>query len=171
MMKVEWIRDAELREEILRRMEEAASACSACEGITVPCSVTVRLCNDDQIERINSECRKISKSTDVLSFPTVMYPAGFSAGSCEKLLKQEYDDETGCCFLGDILISVPHIYAQADEYGHSVEREATYLLVHGICHLMGYDHMEKEDKTRMRSMEEKILSSISKEDKKGSLSL
>ena len=159
-MKIEWIRDAELKDAILRKMEEAASACPSCEGITVPCSITVRLCNDEEIARINSECRNINRSTDVLSFPTVRYPAGFSAGSCEKLLKREYDDETGCCFLGDIVISVPHLYAQAEEYGHSVEREATYLLVHGICHLMGYDHMKNEDKKHMRDMEEKILSNI-----------
>jgi probable rRNA maturation factor len=107
-MKIEWIRDAELKDNILRKMEEAASACPSCEGITVPCSITVRLCNDEEIARINSECRNISRSTDVLSFPTVRYPAGFSAGSCEKLLKREYDDGTGCCCLGDIVISVPH---------------------------------------------------------------
>ena len=119
-MKIEWIRDSELNDDILRKMEEAASACPSCEGINVPCSITVRLCNDEEIARINSECRNISRSTDVLSFPTVRYPAGFSAGSCEKLLKQEYDDETGCCFLGDIVISVPHLYAQAEEYGLTV---------------------------------------------------
>ena len=64
------------------------------------------------------------------------------------------------CFLGDIIISVPHIYAQAQEYGHSPEREASYLLVHGICHLMGYDHMNDTDRQKMRAMEERVLSSI-----------
>ncbi len=53
-MKIEWIRDAELKDAILRKMEEAASACPSCEGITVPCSITVRRCNDDEIARINS---------------------------------------------------------------------------------------------------------------------
>lgn len=159
-MKIEWIRDEELKDNILQKMEEAASACPPCEGITVPCSITVRLCSDEEIARINADCRNISRATDVLSFPTVLYPAGLTAGKCEKLLKQEYDDETGCCFLGDIIISVPHLYAQAEEYGHSVEREATYLLVHGICHLMGYDHMADDEKKAMRAMEEKILSSV-----------
>ena len=70
----------------------------------------------------------------------------------------EYDDETGACFLGDIVIAVPHVFSQAEEYGHSAEREACYLLIHGICHLMGYDHMEEADKKKMRSLEEKILS-------------
>ena len=160
-MKIEWIRDSELNDDILRKMEEAASACPSCEGINVPCSITVRLCNDDEIARINSECRNISRSTDVLSFPTVRYPAGFSAGSCEKLLKQEYDDEFDAAFIGDLFISVPHLLSQAQEYGHTVKREAVYLLVHGICHLMGYDHIEASDKERMREMEEKILAAAS----------
>ena len=58
------------------------------------------------------------------------------------------------------MISVEHIYAQAEEYGHSPQREAAYLLVHGICHLMGYDHIEEEDKRKMRAMEENILSAV-----------
>ena len=159
-MKIEWICDEELKDNILQKMEGAASACPPCEGIKVPCSITVRLCSDEEIAQINADCRNISRATDVLSFPTVLYPAGLTAGKCEKLLKQEYDDETGCCFLGDIIISVPHLYAQAEEYGHSVEREATYLLVHGMCHLMGYDHMADDEKKAMRAMEEKILSSV-----------
>ncbi len=159
-MKIEWIPEEPLPAEIIGRMEKAASFGPVCEGIHVPCSVTVRLCNDDVIEKINSECRNIHKSTDVLSFPTVTYPAGLTAGSCEKILKMEFDDETGCCFLGDIIISVPHLYAQAEEYGHPVEREASYLLVHGICHLMGYDHLTEEDQKKMRAMEEKILASV-----------
>ena len=69
----------------------------------------------------------------------------------------EFDDESDSCFLGDIIISVPHLLSQAQEYGHSVEREAAYLLVHGICHLMGYDHIEEADREKMRQLEEKIL--------------
>lgn len=156
-MKIEWIADEHLPAEILLRMEKAASCAPLCEGIGLPCSITVHLCNDETIKLINMQCRNINKSTDVLSFPTVSYPAGSTAGTCGKLLKKEYDDESGCCFLGDIVISVPHIFAQAEEYGHSPEREASYLLVHGICHLMGYDHMTDEERKQMRSLEEKIL--------------
>ena len=157
-MIIEWFTDETLPQDILKKMEKAASRCLVYEGISLPCSVTVRLCDDDAIERINSEYRGIRKSTDVLSFPTVSYPSGSTAGQCENLLKREFDDETGCCFLGDIVISVPHLYVQAEEYGHSAEREALYLLVHGICHLMGYDHIVDEDQKKMRAMEEKILS-------------
>lgn len=159
-MMIEWLRDMNLPDSILQKMERAADKCPECEGIQVPCSITVRLCSDETIAEINSSYRGIERSTDVLSFPSISYPEGQTAASCESLVRQEYDDETGTCFLGDIVISVPHLYAQADEYGHSVEREATYLLVHGICHLMGYDHIQKGDQVKMRSREEQILSLI-----------
>ncbi len=156
-MKIEWIFDEKLPETVLRQMQQSADRSLICEGIRLPCSATVRLCSDEVIAEINASCRGIARSTDVLSFPSVAYPEGKTAGSCEKLLRAEFDDETSSCFLGDIIIAVPHIYAQAEEYGHSVEREACYLLVHGLCHLMGYDHMEENEKTAMRAMEECIL--------------
>ena len=105
-------------------------------------------------------CQTTIVSSWVLSFPSVSYPEGVTAGSCEHLLRQEYDADSGACFLGDLFISADHVRAQAAEYGHPVLREAVYLLVHGVCHLMGYDHMEKHDKEKMRSMEEKILSGM-----------
>ena len=157
-MKIEWIQDVDFPQDILCRMQLAADRSTQCEGIPVPCSVSVRLCSDETIREINAAHRGIDRTTDVLSFPTVIYPKGKTAGSCSRTLMMEYDDETGACFLGDIVIAVPHVFSQAEEYGHSAEREACYLLIHGICHLMGYDHMEEADKKKMRSLEEKILS-------------
>ena len=159
-MTIEWIRKEALPDSVTEKMQAAAAQCLSSEGVSVPCAITVRLCDDEEIARLNAACRKIDASTDVLSFPTVRYPDGCTAGTCGKLLRREYDDDAGACFLGDIVISVPHLYAQAAEYGHSPEREAAYLLVHGICHLMGYDHIEEEDRIRMREMEEKVLSSV-----------
>ena len=68
-MTIEWLRDVELPEDILRKMESAAGYCPKCEGINEPCSITVRLCDDETIEKINAEYRGIDSSTDVLSFP------------------------------------------------------------------------------------------------------
>jgi len=146
---------------ILSQMQTAADLCLYMEGITEPCSVSVCLCDDDEIAHANSKYRNINHATDVLSFPTISYPIGLTAGSCAGLLRQEWEDDTGTCFLGDLMISVPHISIQAEEYGHSKLREAVYLLVHGICHLMGYDHIDINDKEKMRTMEEKILSAMS----------
>ena len=146
---------------ILSQIQTAADLCLYTEGIQEACAVSVCLCDNDYIAKANRDYRGIDRSTDVLSFPTVSYPAGKTAGSCINLLRQEWDDELGACFLGDLLISVPHIITQAMEYGHSELREAVYLFVHGICHLMGYDHIEPCDKEKMRAMEEKILSAMS----------
>ena len=159
-MRIEWNILCPFDQDILSMMEKAADKCLECESVSVPCSVSVCLCEDEKIRSINREYRKIDSSTDVLSFPAVSYPAGKTAGMCEKLLRQEYDDESATCFLGDLIISVPHIRKQAREYGHSEKREAAYLLVHGICHLMGYDHIKPDEKEMMRKMEERILSEV-----------
>ena len=159
-MKIEWIPDLKLPDNFISEMQFAANKSCEFEGISVPCSVCVRLCSDDAIQEINRQYRGIDKSTDVLSFPAVSYPPGRTAGTCQNLLREEYDDDTRCCFLGDIIISVPHLYTQAEAYGHSPLREAAYLLVHGICHLMGYDHINADDKQKMRIREEQILSNL-----------
>ena len=159
-MQIEWTIRNHLDPQILSVMQEAADQCLCAENISIPCMIDVCLCDDETIRSVNRIHRDIDRSTDVLSFPSVNYPVGRTAGSCERLLRQEYDADSGAVFLGDIFISVEHIYAQAEEYGHSPVREAVYLLVHGICHLMGYDHIEPGDKELMRKMEEKILSGI-----------
>lgn len=138
-------------------MQMAADCALMAEGVTIPCGIGVIMTDDQEIQKINRENRNIDAATDVLSFPTVNYKQGKTAGQTELLLKKEYDSELNVCFLGDVVLSMDHVVAQAAEYGHSAEREAAYLLVHGICHLMGYDHNTKEEQSAMRAMEEKAL--------------
>lgn len=159
-MMLLWEIDTKVDPALLALMQSAADCALHMEGVTRPCAVSVRLCDDDAIHAINREHRGIDRATDVLSFPTVSYPEGATAGQSDKLLRREWDDELNACMLGDLVLSVPHVLAQAEEYGHSPQREAAYLLVHGICHLMGYDHIEENDKRRMRAMEEKILNAV-----------
>jgi homotetrameric cytidine deaminase/rRNA maturation RNase YbeY len=159
-MKLIWQLDAEIEPRYLTLMQTAADCAEWTEGITRACAVCVRLCDDEAIREINREYRQIDRATDVLSFPTINYPAGKTAGACDSLIERELDDEADACMLGDLIISVPHMLAQAAEYGHSPEREAAFLLVHGLCHLMGYDHIDPDDQKKMRAMEEKILSAI-----------
>lgn len=160
-MLIEWNEHVRISPEIQALMQLAADQSLRSEQVSMPCSVMVTLCDDAEIQDINNRYRNTDRPTDVLSFPTVAYPAGKTAGKCAALLRKEFDDESGTCFLGDIFISVPHARAQAAEYNHSEAREAVYLLVHGICHLMGYDHIKDDDKEKMRGMEERILSSVS----------
>lgn len=159
-MILEWQIDTSVDPMLTSLMQTAADCALLTEGITRKCAVSIRLCDDDAIHEINREYRQVDRATDVLSFPTINYPVGVTAGQADKLLRREYDDELDACMLGDLILSVPHIYAQAEEYGHTPQREAAYLLVHGLCHLMGYDHIEDDDRKKMRAMEEKILSAI-----------
>ena len=112
-------------------------------------SITVTFTDPEHIQEINKAYRNIDKATDVLSFPM------FEREELEKKIKDKdfpYED-----ILGDIIISISKVKEQAKEYGHSFERELSYMLVHGFYHLMGYDHIEEEDKKEMRTKEEKIL--------------
>ncbi len=159
-MKLIWQIDTHVDPAWITLMQTAADCALLTEGVKRECAVSIRLCDDEAIHEINREFRSVDRATDVLSFPTVNYPAGKTAGACDKHLRLEYDDGLDAVMLGDLILSVPHVLAQAEEYGHTPQRECAYLLVHGLCHLMGYDHIEEDDKRRMRAMEEKILSAI-----------
>lgn len=114
--------------------------------------ITITLTNAENIKEINKQYRNIDKTTDVLSFPM------FEKDELENKIKNrlfEHED-----VLGDIIISIPKVEEQAKEYGHSFERELSYMLVHGFYHLMGYDHIKEEDKIEMRPKEEKILNQL-----------
>lgn len=114
--------------------------------------VTITLTTPKQIQKINKQYRNIDKATDVLSFP--MFE---KVEIDKKIAKRDFENED---VLGDIVISVEKVEEQAVEYGHSLERELSYMLVHGFYHLMGYDHIEEEDKKIMRPKEDKILETL-----------
>ncbi len=130
--------------QILRRVVERALAA---EGIDQPVEISLVITDDAEIRRLNAAYRGIDRPTDVLSFPQTVpgeeTPFVSPPGQAEQL--------------GDIVISFPRARQQAEEYGHSLERELSYLTVHGLLHLLGYDH-EKEDERRvMREKEEAAL--------------
>ncbi len=114
--------------------------------------ITITLTNPQNIQDINKKFRNIDKATDVLSFPM------FEKEELEEKIKRQdfkYED-----MLGDIVISIDKVEEQAKEYEHSFERELSYMIVHGFYHLMGYDHIEEDDKKIMRPKEEKILQEL-----------
>lgn len=114
--------------------------------------ITITLTNPEYIRNINKQYRGIDKATDVLSFPM------FEKDELDRKIEEK--DFLPEDVLGDIIISIPKVEEQAMEYGHSFERELSYMVVHGFYHLMGYDHIQAEDKKIMRPKEEKILSSL-----------
>ena len=114
--------------------------------------ITITFTTPEEIHKINKEYRQVDRPTDVLSFPM------FERKELEeKIEKQDFEHED---VLGDIIISIEKVKEQAIEYGHSFERELSYMIVHGFYHLMGYDHIKEEDKKEMRPKEEKILNEL-----------
>ena len=114
-----------------------------------PAEVSVTFTDDVHIRELNRRYRDIDKSTDVLSFPLGV--------------NGEYDinHDTGAKLLGDIVISIDHAEAQAEEYGHSLQREIGFLTVHSMLHLLGYDHKNGGlEEVRMREKEETVLTKL-----------
>ena len=111
--------------------------------------ISITLTTPENIRKINNQYRNIDKETDVLSFPK-----SEKQELEEKLKKQDFKYEDA---LGDIVISIDQVKKQAIEYEHSFERELSYMVVHGFYHLMGYDHMQDDEKAIMRQKEENVL--------------
>ena len=120
----------------------------AAEGVDFPCEIDVSLTNDETIHEVNRETRQVDKSTDVLS-------PGELPG------EEDADPATGLVPLGDMMISLEHVAAQAREYGHSNRRELAYLVVHSVLHLLGSDHLDEgPQKALMRAHEAAILAQL-----------
>ena len=116
------------------------------QGFSDLAEVVVTFVDDAEIKNLNNEFRNIDKSTDVLSFPL-----GEDG-------QYDLNPETGAYSLGDVVISVEHAVAQSEEYGHSFERELSYLTVHSMLHLLGFDHVNGGDEAAlMRKTEEEVM--------------
>ena len=123
----------------------------------VTLAVELLFVDGEEIRRLNRELRQIDKVTDVLSFPALDEIKG------AEIKGEDYPyeiDENGDLLLGSIAICEERAKEQAEEYGHSYNRELHYLIVHGIMHCLGYDHMTDEDREEMREHEEFILGKL-----------
>lgn len=117
------------------------------EDFEKECEISISIVTNDEIQSINKEFRNIDKATDVLSFPQLSFEEGEFADVNEK----------NEIILGDIVISIEKAKEQAQEYGHSLEREIAFLTVHSMLHLMGYDHMEQQEEKEMIQKQKEIL--------------
>ncbi len=136
-------------------LRHAVRTALAAEEMDSPCEINILLTDDDGIQEVNREMREIDRPTDVLSFPMFDLVPG------EHPDEMDADPATGRIPLGDMCISVERARAQAQEYGHSFEREICYLSVHSVLHLLGYDHLDEgEMKRQMRAREEAIMSEL-----------
>lgn len=132
---------------VVDKMIEAGTLCVLEEGMNPDyIVVSVTFVDEEEIHSLNKQYRGVDRVTDVLSFP-------------------QFDDlndvpEGGEVCIGDVVICPEQALLQADDFGHSPERELLYLFVHSMFHLLGYDHMEEDDKLEMRAKEELIMSKI-----------
>ena len=136
----------ELYEELIEKVIDECFKNEKMDNLKLYVSITLTI--PDEIQKINKKYRNIDKPTDVLSFPM------FEKEEIQELIKENYQVDD---VLGDIIISIPRVKEQAIEYGHSFERELSYMCVHGFYHLMGYDHIRDEDKKKMRAKEDEAL--------------
>lgn len=133
-------------------LERIVGQCLSYENIDYGCEVGVTFVDDDAIRTLNREHRKLDRKTDVLSFPML--------SDVRSVEKTDIDPETGLVYLGDVVISVETAMRQAEEFGHSLEREIAFLTVHSMMHLMGYDHICESDRRIMRTHEEAVLDEL-----------
>lgn len=134
-------------------------ACAALEAEGAPegCFVDVTIVDGETIRAINRENRGKDAVTDVLSFPMLE----FFNGEWPEDVEEERSPEDGSLFLGDMILNYDRAVEQAEEYGHSVQRECGFLTVHSMLHLLGYDHERSEDERQLqRKQEEAVLSSL-----------
>lgn len=117
------------------------------EDFDIEGEVSILFVDDERIKSLNAEFRKKDVVTDVLSFP--QYDSIIENGVNEPFI-----------YLGDVVISLEQARRQADEFGHSIEREIVYLTVHSMLHLFGYDHMTEDDKAIMRTKEKAVLGAL-----------
>lgn len=146
-------------EKLINKLQDVINLALKEEKVTLECEISLLFVDNEEIKEINRENRGIDRETDVLSFPMLDYPKN-------KVYKDVYVDyrfdttffDGEELVLGDVVLSLEKVEEQRIEYNHSFEREACYLVVHSVLHLLGYDHMEDHEKNVMRAREEHILS-------------
>lgn len=124
-------------------------------------TVEIICTSDEEIHKINMEQRGIDRPTDVLSFPMV----DFEKPAVYEMLDTEegdvyFDPDSGELMLGDIVLSIPRIIAQAEEYGHGRKREYAFLIAHSMLHLLGYDHMTEDEAKVMEDKQNQALNAL-----------
>ena len=124
----------------------------------LPTNVCVELSivDEDTIKDVNKQFRDVDSVTDVLSFPSLEVKLPFA----QEDYPMDIDPSSGEIMLGEIMLCYSRMVEQSVEYGHSKERESCYLVLHGLLHLLGFDHIEQEDKEKMRVQEEAILGKL-----------
>ncbi len=143
--------------DIMNTARDVVSAILKGEDFPNDAEVDILITDPETVHRINSEYRNIDRTTDVLSFPNTEWdsPADYeSAGFADESL---IDPENDHYMLGQIVLNEERIISQAEEYGHSINREYAFLIAHSVLHLLGYDHMEEDEARVMEDKQREYL--------------
>jgi len=143
-------------EELATKVIEAALDYEECP---YEVEVNLLLTMNNEIQEMNQNFRQIDRATDVLSFPMIDYEESGNFDFLEDVM-DAFHPESGELMLGDIVISKEKVISQAEEYGHSVEREYSFLIAHSMLHLFGYDHMEEDERIVMEAKQKEILEQL-----------
>lgn len=131
-----------IRQKALKTIEEVLKV----ENFNENAEVSLSIVDKETIHKLNKDYRNVDRETDVLSFP---------------MDEEAFDNEGNPIFLlGDIVICLDVARNQAAEFGHSLEREMMYLICHSTLHLLGYDHIEEDDKVKMRAKEKEVMKNL-----------
>ena len=141
-------------EELAERCLEAVMEAENCP---YEAQINVVITDNASIQEVNREFRGVDAPTDVLSFPTVEYAKPSDFSGLEEHAEDYFDPDSGELMLGDMMLSAQKVREQADAYGHSLEREFAFLVVHSLLHLCGYDHMEEGERLRMEERQRVIM--------------
>ena len=129
-------------------IENVISEALKYEGVRDNTEISVTIVDNEEIRKINNKFRNIDRATDVLSFPLIDFD------------NEDLPNDGSKIYLGDIIISIERAKEQANEYGHSLDREVGFLTAHSMLHLLGYDHMVPEEEKVMFAKQEEILSNL-----------
>ena len=158
-LQIDYETDREIGIEYEELAEKVVQKVLDMEGCPYDAQVNLVLTDNEEIKRVNTEFRDIQAPTDVLSFPMIPFETPADYGIVEED-ESYFDLDTDELLLGDIMISVDKVFAQAEEYGHSVTREFCFLVAHSMLHLLGYDHMTPEEAAVMEAKQAKALDEL-----------
>ena len=149
----------QISEELEQLLTAGLNVVARLHSLSERTEVDITIVDDEEIHMLNRDYRNVDRPTDVLSFPMIPFktPADYSVIEGDD---SYFDLDTDELILGDVMISVDKVYAQAEEYGHSTEREFSFLFAHSMLHLLGYDHMEPDEAAVMEAKQAKALEDL-----------
>lgn len=143
--------ETDLSEEILQAVQKVGEYILEYENLEGDFEISLTFVDDEEIQNLNRDYRQKDAPTDVLSFPML---------EIEDFDNLEDLAQFGPILLGDIIISMPTAKNQAKEYGHSIKREIAFLVCHSMLHLLGYDHIDEDERVQMEKMQNEIMNAV-----------